>query len=314
MKTFSFRLLKLPLLVVYSMLSLSVEAETNNQESQSQQKNIHKICETSYDNCLTLLPDYLNQTPKYSRLWYAYKLNQLEALFALERIEELDQMLSPIISRQDLPEKFQIYTFILNAKIIQYKGNPELASRYFNEAKDLLLAVNKDWPKPFELIKIANMLLYLKEYQIGYEMLIGLEEKFNHFTDANFKYRLYTNLGHFALNLKDHKSHQMYRLKALQWAEVTDNSNIRAIANFNVARSHLFVESFDVSINYFNKALSEAIKARNQNLVNKTYLNMADIYQRINKRNNVKVLLEKVNSNGLKGAYSELYTQLSQGN
>ncbi|MDO6445776.1 hypothetical protein Q4493_08325 [Colwellia sp. 1_MG-2023] len=305
-------LLKLAIFAISFALSLNIEAESNSKNTDPLPINIHKICESSYDDCLTLIPQYLQETPKYSRLWYAYKLYQLEALFALERIEDLEQILLPVISKQDLPEKFQIYVYILNAKIIQYKGNPELASRYFNEAKDLLLAVNKDWPKPFELIKVANMLLYLKQYQIGYEMLLGLDKKFNHFTDANFKYQLFTNLGHFALNLGDHTKHQEYRFKALQWAEMTENKNKQAIANFNVARSHLFVESYDVALKYFNRSLTEGINARNQNLVNKTYLNMADIYQRMNNRSNVKVLLKKVDSKDLKGAYAKLFKQLSQ--
>jgi tetratricopeptide (TPR) repeat protein len=298
-------------LIFASALFVSLEVRANSEESTSQQQNIHHICESSYDLCLSLLPPYLAKTPQYSRLWYAYKLYQLEALFALERDVELEKMLLTVVSRKDLPEKFHIYSHILYAKLIQYKGNTELAERYFNEAKDRLLAVNKEWPKPFEQIKIANMLLYMNQYQIGYDMLIGLDEKFAHFTDATFKYRLYTNLGHFAQRLEDHPTHQEYRLKALQWAEKTDNTNIQAIANFNVARSHFFVESFDIAIKYFNLALALSLKARNQNLVNKSYLNLADIYQRLNNRNNVKVLLKKVKFDELDGAYAKLFTKLS---
>ncbi|GAA6205424.1 MULTISPECIES: hypothetical protein [Thalassotalea] len=301
-------------LLFASLILVNEEVYANSKASKSAQQNIHHICESSYDLCLSLLPPYLAKSPKYSRLWYAYKLYQLEALFALERDEELEKMLLTVVSRKDLPEKFHIYSYILYAKLIQYKGDTELANRYFNEAKELLLAVNKEWPKPFELIKVANMLLYMNQYQIGYDMLLGLEEKFSHFTDANFKYRLYTNLGHFALRLQDHPAHQEYRLKALQWAEKTDNTNMQAIANFNVARSHYFVDSFDVAIKYFNLALTVSLKARNQSLVDKTYLNLADIYHRLNNRNNVKVLLKKVNFDDLDGVYAKLYTQLSNDN
>lgn len=274
--------------------------------------NIHEICESSYDLCLTLISQYLNGTAQYSRLWYAYKLYQLEALFALERVDELEAELLSIIFKKDLPEKFHIYSHILYAKILEYKGDSELALRYFNEAKNLLLAVNKDWPKPLELIKIANMLFYMKQYQIGNEMLLGLDEKFAHYTDANFKYRLYTNLGHFALNLGDHQSHIEYRVKALHWANILNNNNMQAIATYNVARSHFFIESYDTALTYFKKTIPIGNKAKNSNLVNNAYLNMADIYHRNKDKSSVKEVLKNVTSKNLGKNYAELFQRLSK--
>jgi tetratricopeptide (TPR) repeat protein len=315
--------MKLPLIILLifsSSMALSSERLGSESKSKIQgsnsklNTNIHKICESSYDLCLSLIPQYLNENSQYSRLWYAYKLYQLEALSALERFDELERELLPIISKQDLPEKFHIYSNILYAKIIQYKGNSELALRYFNEAKELLLAVNIDWPKPLELIKIANLLLYMKEYQIGYDMLLGLDEKFTHFTDANFKYRLYTNLGHFALNLGDHQSHIDYRQNALQWADLSNNINMKAIANFNVARAHFFIESFEIAIIYFKHAISEGLKASNQSLVDKAYLNLADIYHQQNEQSCVNEMLAYVEHTVLSGNYVELFQKLSQEN
>ena len=296
--------------------SLGSENKSNthepNNKSLTHNQNIHKICGSSYDLCLKLIPQYLNETAQYSRLWFAYKLYQLEALSALERFDESERELVPLISKQGLPEKFHIYSHILYAKILQFKGDSELSLRYFNEAKELLLAVNKDWPKPLELIKIANMLLYMKQYQIGYDMLLGLDEKFTHFSDANFKYRLYTNLGHFALNLGDHQNHIQYRVSALQWANLLENKNIQAIATFNVARSHFFIENYNIALTYFKRAIPFGEKAKNLNLVNNAYLNMADIYHRNGDKSRVKEMLVNVIPSNLSGNYEELFQRLSK--
>jgi tetratricopeptide (TPR) repeat protein len=298
--------------LVLSSEKLSSEGVSITPKKKGKNQNIHTICESSCDVCLNLIPQYLKENAQYSRLWFAYKLYQLEALSALERFDELERELIPLISKPDLPEKFHIYSHILYAKIVQFNGQPELALRYFNEAKELLLAVNKDWPKPLELIKIANMLLYMKQYQIGYDMLLGVDEKFTHFSDANFKYRLYTNLGHFSLSLGDHQGHIEYRIKALHWADLAENKNMQAIATFNVARSHFFVKSYDQALTYFQQAIPYTKQANNMNLLNKTYLNMADIYQYKQEKIRVKEILKNVDSINLTGNYVELFKKLSQ--
>lgn len=299
------------LLLFFSACVKGVENLSPENRNSDNKSNIHKICESSYDQCLSLIPQYLKQTSQYSRLWYAYKLYQLEALSALERFDETEREILPLISKKDLPEKFHIYSHILYAKILEYKGDSALALSYFNEAKELLLAVNKDWPKPLELIKIANMMLYMKQYQIGYDMLLSLDEKFAHYSDANFKYRLYTNLGHFSLNLGDHQSHIQYRVKALYWANLLNNNNMQAIATFNVARSHFFIESYDTALTYFKKAIPFGNKAKNSNLVNNAYLNMADIYYRNKEKSRVKEMLKNVIPNNLSDKYMVLFQRLS---
>lgn len=313
--------LKVLLIVFFSLafgiksvksVTLSFENQSNRNSLEAKSHNIHEVCELSFDLCLELLPKYLNESVQFSRLWYAYKLYQLEALSALERFDESEKALLPLISKKNLPEKFKIYSMILYAKILQYKGNSESALNYFNKAKTLLLAVNNDWPKPLELIKVANMMFYMEQYQIGYEMLLALDKKFSHYSDAIFKYRLYTNLGHFSLYLNDHQSHILYRRKALHWANLSNNKNRQAIATFNIARAHLFIEHFDVALAHFQQTIPFTKAAKNQSLLNHTYLNMADIYQRTRDLASVKELLLQVDSTTLNGSYAELFQRLSK--
>ena len=92
--------MKIFLIIFLFFISTSVLG-AENADSSTPRHNIHQTCETSYDLCLALIPQYLNETPIYSRLWYAYKLYQIEALSALERFDESEKELLPFISKKD---------------------------------------------------------------------------------------------------------------------------------------------------------------------------------------------------------------------
>ena len=301
------------LLSLSVLLSCLVIGQDHGQSNTSEKIDIHKICEINYDECLKKIPQYLNETTINSRLWFAYKLYQLEALFALEQLDELEELVTPLILQKNLPIKFKINSYVLYAKTIKRHGQNERAINYLNEAKDLLLAVNVDWPRPAELIKVANMLLSMGQYQIGFDMLLTLEERFKNYKDIIFNYQLYTNLGHFALRLNDLTLHTTYRMKTLEWVMLSENSNYKSIALFNVARAYFFSGSDELSLSYFKRVIPVAAQAKNHSVLASTYINMADIYLRNSDEKQANDLLYKVNFKNLNSGYLKRFEQLSQG-
>jgi len=272
--------------------------------------DIHKTCQIDYQKCLILLPELLTYSIKHSRLWYTYKLYQFDALFSLERFSELEKELLPYIDDDELPLRFKVSVFVYYGKCINSKENNSLAVMYFNKAKDILLAVNTEWPDPLELVKVANIFNAMHEYHLGYEMLLNVESRFKRRKDVHFKYALYSNLGHFAFALNHHNKHIDYRLKAFKWSQVTGNINDQVIATFNVARAFFFVNQDDQAIKFFKKVIPLAQQAGNFSAIEKTHINLADLYFRQNKIEMARKSLSLVTHEKLNSTYSKRYQKL----
>lgn len=291
---------------------LFVSADTVEDKSLVSNQEIHRICQINYAKCVTLLPEQLLLSVEGSRVWYALKLYQLEALFALERLQQLRAELEPLVKIEHLPTKFKVHSYVLYAKLIKSEGQEELAVKYINQAKETLLAVSEDWPKPIEFVQIANILNTLEEYQQGYDMLLVVEKRFNNHRDPNFRYQLYTNLGHFSYGLGMHQQHINYRFQAREWAEKGKNKNQLAIAVFNIARAHFFINKNQIAREYFEQMLPIAREAENYSLLNNAYINIADTYARQKNNTMVRATLNHVKQTKFSGNYLNRYEDLKR--
>ena len=109
--------------------------------AQSDNNNIHKICETSLSKCLAQIDEQLKSVPKQSRVWFQYKLYQFNALFQLVKMAQLKHEVAPWVDVEDIPLKFKINVYFYHAKLLVYDGKSELARQYLKQTIDLLTSI-----------------------------------------------------------------------------------------------------------------------------------------------------------------------------
>ena len=223
------------------------------------EKNIHQMCYTSPRQCLDNIDLHLSDVPNQGRIWFQYKMYQLDALFQLGRLSELSSEVEPWLVQEDIPLRFKISVFIYHAKILQGQGESQQANEYLEKAIALLKDVNEASADPAQVVQIANTLNSLKRFQQGYDLLKPLAKKYRNRHMPKFKHELFENLGHFAYRLGKLDEHLTYRLLALEWAKEVGNDNQTAISYYNVARAHQELKNYERGFYYF--AIAEKMKA-----------------------------------------------------
>ncbi|MFD2168343.1 tetratricopeptide repeat protein [Thalassotalea euphylliae] len=230
--------------------------------------NIEKVCSTSPQACLENVEQQLSSVVPESRIWFQYKMFQLEALFQTVDFERLAIEVAPWIERNDIPLRFKINVLIYHAKILGGQGNAPLAVEYMNRAITAIEEVNSASYDPMLVVQIANGLNSLQQFQQGYELLLPLKEKYRNRHMPKFKHELMENLGHFAFRLGDFEEHLSYRLQALEWAKQTENLNQVAISTYNVARAHQMLKNYDRAFHYFQSAEDyQSMGKHDQNMI-----------------------------------------------
>jgi len=225
--------------------------------------DIHQICQSSPSRCLDEIEANLASVAFKSRVWFQYKLYQLDALYRLVKFKELNSELVKWLDIEKAPLRFQISIYILYAKVIQLEGREALGNEYLNKAVNTLMSVSKVVPDPLLIVQIANALNDLKKYQQGYDMLIALEEKFIKRDNIKLKLELYENLGHFAYRLDKLNEHIIFRIKANGWAKLHGNDQRIAITVYNLARAYQMTKEYPYSLDYFIQAEYYAKKSEN---------------------------------------------------
>ncbi|WP_448554839.1 tetratricopeptide repeat protein [Thalassotalea montiporae] len=211
--------------------------------------DIHAVCAQSPQQCLMHIEQLLRLEPNESRRWFQYKNYQLDALFELERLEQLASELKPWISRDDIPLKFKISVLIYTAKTLP-ASDKDIANQYMRNAIELLEQVSEVNRNPMIVVQIANSLNQQKEYQRGYYMLLPLVAKYENRHMPRFQSELFGNLGHFAYRLNKLDEHIEYRLSALKWARLTGNESQVAITLYNVARAYQMAENYPMALDF----------------------------------------------------------------
>ena len=216
--------------------------------------DIHHACKKSPTLCLEKISKHLNNTSPKSRVWFEYKLYQMESLFQLVRMAELKEQTAPWVDRDDVPLKFKIKVYIYYAKAVWAEGQKERAHHYLNRAIETLSLVHQTLSDPMLVVQIANALNSLGEYQQGYDMLQALDKQYLKRNNALFKLELYENIGHFSLSLGKLNEHILYRKKSVFWAKLNSNQQRLAVAIYNLARAHQKIQAYPQAIEHFDQA------------------------------------------------------------
>ncbi len=273
------------------------------------QPTIHNTCSRVPKQCLVELPQYLTSVPLHSRVWFQYKLYQLDALFELLKLDELLAEVSPWVNATDIPLKFKLSVHIYYAKLMMTNGSKDEAIVYLERAITILKDVNEVSPDPMLEIQIANSLNSLGRYQQGYDLLKPLETKYRNRHMPEFKHELYENLGHFAYRLGDLEQHLKYRLVAVKWAKELENEVQVAIATYNVARAYQMLKNYDKAFEYF--LIAEQIQAMGENDQNMINFRRAEMSLALGDVSKAQVYFSKVDTKGQIASYNRLFEQLA---
>ncbi len=243
-------------LLLSPMLSASMENRTPSID-------IHQTCQSSPSQCLAEIEQQLASVPFKSRVWFQYKLYQLDALYQLVKLKTLKNELVKWLDIEETPLRFKINIYIFYAKVILSQGCKTLGNEYLNKAINTLKSVNKVATNPMLIVQIANALNDLEKYQQGYDMLIALENKFIKRDDVMLKLELYENLGHFSYRLGKLEEHIYYRIKTVFWAKQQTSGQRTAVAIYNLARAYQMTKEYSDSLEHFNRAEKYAKKSDN---------------------------------------------------
>jgi tetratricopeptide (TPR) repeat protein len=271
-------------------------------------KNIHVTCERNPEQCLAELPSYLSSVPLHSRVWFQYKLYQVNAMFELLLLDDLLVEISPWINATDIPLKFKLSVHIYYAKLMKSKGFESEANQYLQKSIQILQDVNEVSPDPMLEVQIANTLNSLGLYQQGYDLLLPLEEKYKNRHMPKFKHELYENLGHFAYRLGDLDKHVEYRLLALQWAKEFGNLVQEAISTYNVARSYQMLEAYEKAFEYF--LIAEQLQAIGESDQNMIWYRRAEMSLAQGNVKDAQTYFSKVNRVTSSKSYQKMFAQL----
>jgi tetratricopeptide (TPR) repeat protein len=250
--------------------------------------DIHQTCKSSPSQCLVEIDQQLASVPSKSRVWFQYKLYQLDALFQLIKLKELKKELIPWIDKEDVPLRFKVSIYILYGKTIKSEGQETLGNEYLNKAIDTLYSVQEAVPDPMIIVQIANALNELKKYQQGYDMLISLEKKYLKRNNVMFKVELYENLGHFAYRLDKPEEHILFRVMAMGWAKQQTNGQRTAIAVYNLARAYQMTKEYLYSLDYFNQAEQHAKKAKDYHILSMIMYRCSEIHNLLGNKKKAK--------------------------
>lgn len=281
----------MPAITIVALSSISFEGKA--QPRIVEYVDIHQTCSKSPKRCLKDINNFLNKQQRESRIWFQFKLYQLEALFQLVKFSELSAQIEPWVNREDVPLRFRINVLIYHAKILNGQGEHALGLEYMSKAVKTINDVNSQSYDPMLTVQIANGLNSMREYQQGYDLLKPLIDKYRNRPMAKFKHELYENIGHFAQKLNKLEEHLSYRLQALEWAKEVGNNNQTAISMYNVARAHQFLKNYDQAFYYFAKA--EALNALGDSDQNMIYYRRTEMALAMGEIDKAILYFEKLN-------------------
>jgi len=228
---------------------------------------IHKICSKSPAECLTEVNKVLLTTKEQSRVWYDLIQYKVESLFLLQNIKELNAVTKPWITIDDLPVPFKISVYIYYAKSLTADNDidKELikseSKKYIKKAEQQLDLMNNAYPDPMLLIQLANIKMFVGEYEQAYQSLQALTVKYQRRQDPAFKLDLYGNLAHLADRLKYKQQAINYWIESIDWAKKHGNDQQIATVYFNLAQSQISNNDFEAAKPNYLKAIHHSTLA-----------------------------------------------------
>lgn len=226
-----------------------------------QLKIIADTCLTSPFSCLQKVDEALLAAPKHSRIYFEILQYKMEALFNLQKGDELYKETKKWIDMPDLPLPFQVTNAIYYAKSAWHIGEKDEARKSYLLAKDLLSKMNEVYPSPLRLVQFANLQMQLNEYQEAYDLMSGLAKKYTKSPDIRFMVELHGNLGHVANRLGNLEQSLIHWQETKKWVHIFDNKQQIAVVLFNLAGINVKLSQYDKAEKHYIEAIIFAVEA-----------------------------------------------------
>lgn len=264
---------------------------------------VNKACLRSAVECLELVETELKTTAPNTYIWFDLLQHKFDALFDLQKFEELNQAIMPWIEQQKLPNSFQITLFIYYAKTSFLQENNDDAHKYSQKAKEKLVEMNQVFPSPMRIIKLANLQMSLEEDDIAYETLQTLEQKYQKSRNAHLMMELYGNLGHVTRRLSLDELSLAYWLKALPWSIKYNNQQQIGTVLLNLAKAYFVLAQYAEAEHYFIETQKVSKEAGDQAKVNQAQLHLVEVKLKQLQPKQAKALFEQINVEPLSKNY-----------
>lgn len=245
------------------MFSLHATAQSSSSKQLPNQLSvITETCLISPYQCLEKIDHVLGKTPAKSRLYFEILQYKFEALFNLQRIEQLYNETKQWLNQPNLPIPFQITNAIYFAKSSYDINDSAEARKSYLFAKATLKEMNNEYPSPLRLIQFANLQMSLGEFEDAYQLLSHLAKNYPTSPDIRFMMELHGNLGHCAHKMGDLKQSLKHWQTTLKWAKQMDNKQQLAVSLYNLAEIHFKLGQYEKAqqINMRSAAIANEAK------------------------------------------------------
>lgn len=254
-----------------------------------------EVCLLSPKECLTVVDKKLKNTPTHSYLWFGLLQHKFDALYNLQRIEDLNKAIIPWLENERLPESFLITIYIYYAKTSLIDNNIDRAREYSEKAKNKIQAMNNVFPSPMRLVTLANLQMELEEDEEAYQTLQALEQKFKSSRNPHFKMELFGNLGHITRRLSLPELSLNYWIKALRWSKEFDNKQQIGTVLYALANAYFNVEKYAFADKYFTQAEGLSKSAGDEVRVNQIKLRLVEVKLKQQELMHAKNIFQTIN-------------------
>ncbi len=272
----------------FLLLTFSFFAQSNN--ASELRKTIDNTCIHSSYDCLKNIKYLLANTQQNSRMWFKYKLLQMDALYILQNDTTLLEITNYWLDKTNAPVIFQVYVQIYKAKLSLAIGKNIDGNKYLSKAVKLLSLINDSIPKPMRLIEIANLLYVNNRIEEARATLLNLEKIYAKRNVPLFNRELYGNLGHIAGKSKQFKLQLDYRKKALFWALEYKNEQQIGIVYYNLARAQQTLKQYADAEKSYKMALKFSIKSHDKITQLGSQLRVVEVMYQQNKKQTAQKL------------------------
>lgn len=241
------------------LLGLAMVCQFTFAQSQNNNEQQHfEQCQQEQVECLNWIEQQLPSSVTGSLKWYNLKLLQLDALVDLQKFDQLKAELIPLLSDPSVPPVMQASVYTYHAKLLAFDKQTQQANLYLNKAIDLLMSINSVSFNLMRFVKIANLLIYLQQFDQAMELLLKLETDFANSQDHQFQLELFSNITVIYQKRGQHAQQLEYALKALHAAKLYENKHFICVAQYNVGRGHQQLKQPRQAETYFLQALTDA--------------------------------------------------------
>lgn len=271
---------------------------------------VNQICRVDYEQCLTLLPEFLVNVELSEDAWYVFKTYQFEALFQLNHLEKLKQETAKFVDTDQGSVEFQFLTTTYYAKTLFADKQDKKGFYYLDKAKGLYQKIKSNVSNPLYLVNYGNIILIeahrhrhagnvtmaKRKYLEAKQMLLMVKKNYYHYNNPVFQLELYSNLSHCSAFLEQYSAAIEYSKKALFWSRQNDNLQQVGVAHFNLARSFQQAKQYTKARQAFIRSLEYFHDAKDHVSAAVTYLRLAEISVAIGDKQGTKKYLSEVDT------------------